>query len=43
VAFPVIVGRTTGRSCPWTAWFLDDEVFEDQQLVVIDEPTWLES
>jgi hypothetical protein len=25
------------------AWFLDDEVFEDQQLVVIDEPTWLES
>lgn len=43
VAFPVIVGedyRTTvfadGRG------FLDFEVFEDRELVVIDELTWLE-
>jgi hypothetical protein len=44
VAFPVIVGEDY-RTIVFADGhgFLDYAVFEDQQLVVIDELTWLES
>jgi hypothetical protein len=44
VAFPVIVGEDY-RTIVFADGhgFLDYEMFEEQQLVVIDELTWLES